>query len=67
MKKGRQKARWERRCRSVRHPRIEGIRNTSTARFGLTGLAASAKPDEAPETTIEGFWWGLSKRAFQTG
>jgi 4,5-DOPA dioxygenase extradiol len=30
-------------------------------------LGASTRADEAPETTIEGFWWGLSKRAFQTG
>ena len=26
-------------------------------------LGASARPDEAPETAIDGFWWGLSKRA----
>jgi 4,5-DOPA dioxygenase extradiol len=30
-------------------------------------LGAVAKPDERPTTAIEGFWWGLSKRAFQTG
>lgn len=30
-------------------------------------LGASTKPDEGPKTAIEGFWWGLSKRAFQTG
>jgi 4,5-DOPA dioxygenase extradiol len=28
-------------------------------------LGAAAKPDDAPETKIDGFWWGLSKRAFQ--
>ena len=30
-------------------------------------LGAAAKPDDAPETAVEGFWWGLSKRAFQVG
>jgi hypothetical protein len=30
-------------------------------------LGASTKLDEGPKTTIEGFWWGLSKRAFQVG
>ncbi len=30
-------------------------------------LGASARPDEAPRTAIEGFWWGLSKRAFEAG
>ena len=30
-------------------------------------LGAAAKPDAAPDTRIDGFWWGLSKRAFQTG
>ena len=30
-------------------------------------LGASTKPDGGPKTTIEGFWWGLSKRAFQMG
>jgi 4,5-DOPA dioxygenase extradiol len=28
-------------------------------------LGASTKLDDGPTTTIEGFWWGLSKRAFQ--
>jgi 4,5-DOPA dioxygenase extradiol len=28
-------------------------------------LGATARPDDPPTTTIEGFWWGLSKRAFQ--
>lgn len=30
-------------------------------------LGAVARPDDPPDTAIEGFWWGLSKRAFQTG
>jgi 4,5-DOPA dioxygenase extradiol len=30
-------------------------------------LGAAARPDEAPRTAIEGFWWGLSKRAFEAG
>lgn len=29
-------------------------------------LGAASRPDAAPTTAIEGFWWGLSKRAFQT-
>lgn len=28
-------------------------------------LGAATKADAAPDTAIEGFWWGLSKRAFQ--
>ena len=28
-------------------------------------LGASTSPGAAPDTAIEGFWWGLSKRAFQ--
>ena len=28
-------------------------------------LGAVAKPDEAPKTAIEGFWWGLAKRSFE--
>jgi 4,5-DOPA dioxygenase extradiol len=28
-------------------------------------LGAAVKPDHAPRTAIEGFWWGLSKRAFE--
>jgi 4,5-DOPA dioxygenase extradiol len=28
-------------------------------------LGAVAKPDQPPRTAIEGFWWGLSKRAFE--
>jgi len=28
-------------------------------------LGAVARPDEGATTTIEGFWWGLSKRAFE--
>ncbi len=28
-------------------------------------LGAAVKPDYAPRTAIEGFWWGLSKRAFE--
>lgn len=27
-------------------------------------LGAASSPDAAPDTAIEGFWWGLSKRAF---
>jgi 4,5-DOPA dioxygenase extradiol len=27
-------------------------------------LGAAARPDDAPQTAIDGFWWGLSKRAF---
>jgi 4,5-DOPA dioxygenase extradiol len=30
-------------------------------------LGAAAKPDESPRTAIEGFWWGLSKRALEVG
>ena len=29
-------------------------------------LGAAARPDEAPATEVEGFWWGLSKRSFET-
>ena len=29
-------------------------------------LGAAARPDAPPDTRIDGFWWGLSKRAFQT-
>lgn len=28
-------------------------------------LGAAARPDDAPETAIDGFWWGLSKRAIE--
>ncbi len=30
-------------------------------------LGASSRPDQPPRTAIEGFWWGLSKRAFEAG
>ena len=30
-------------------------------------LGAAARPDDAPGTAVEGFWWGLSKRAFEAG
>jgi 4,5-DOPA dioxygenase extradiol len=30
-------------------------------------LGAAATPDDAPEFTIEGYFYGLSKRSFQTG
>jgi 4,5-DOPA dioxygenase extradiol len=30
-------------------------------------LGASTRIDDGPTTAIEGFWWGLSKRAFQMG
>lgn len=30
-------------------------------------LGAASRPGDAPEMTVEGFWWGLSKRAFQVG
>jgi 4,5-DOPA dioxygenase extradiol len=42
------------------HPTVEHFAPLFVA------LGASTNPDEAPETAIEGFWWGLSKRAFQT-
>jgi 4,5-DOPA dioxygenase extradiol len=28
-------------------------------------LGAATRPDDAPATAIEGFWWGLSKRAIE--
>ncbi|HEX9044000.1 MAG TPA: class III extradiol ring-cleavage dioxygenase [Candidatus Limnocylindrales bacterium] len=43
------------------HPTVEHL-----APLFVT-LGASARPDNAPKTTIEGFWWGLSKRAFEAG
>lgn len=43
------------------HPTVEHL-----APLFVT-LGASARPDSAPKTTIEGFWWGLSKRAFEAG
>ena len=43
------------------HPTVEHL-----APLFVT-LGASTKLDEGPTTTIEGFWWGLSKRAFQVG
>ena len=30
-------------------------------------LGAAAKPDEAPDYTIEGYAYGLSKRSFEAG
>jgi 4,5-DOPA dioxygenase extradiol len=30
-------------------------------------LGAATTPDAPPDTRIDGFWWGLSKRAFQAG
>ncbi len=29
-------------------------------------LGAAARPDEKPDFTVEGYWYGLSKRSFQT-
>ena len=46
---------------SYAHPTVEQFAPLFVA------LGAAAKPDESPRTAIEGFWWGLSRRAFQTG
>jgi 4,5-DOPA dioxygenase extradiol len=41
------------------HPTVEHL-----APLFVT-LGAAARPDDAPKTAIEGFWWGLAKRSIE--
>lgn len=43
------------------HPTVEHFAPIFVA------LGAATEPDSPPETRIEGFWWGLSKRAIELG
>ncbi len=43
------------------HPTVEHFATVFVA------LGAATSLDETPDTAIEGFWFGLSKRSFQIG